>query len=206
MKSGGGQRAAIAPRRFYHTRWTCYRSGIRYGMNRVMLDVVARSWQRMISVSCCFAAAVSILAAATGPKIPSDLWGTWKIVRIIPTTTISCESRAKILGTELEYSADVFRWTDVIVSRPKAVTRIVRAAEFAHDNSGGGANDSHVTFKQLGIEAGQVELVRIAHPAGNITGGTIEIPGDQVLLEDRDTAILSVCNVYYEAKRIEAPH
>ncbi|HLJ83038.1 MAG TPA: hypothetical protein VKT51_02530 [Candidatus Eremiobacteraceae bacterium] len=110
------------------------------------------------------------------------------------------------MGTVLEYSASDFRWNAVVVSHPKSVTRMIHAAEFERDNSGTGANDSRVTFKQLGIRRDQVEMVRIEHPDANITGGTVEIPGDQVLLTDRDTIIFAACNVYYEAKRVEPPH
>ena len=42
---------------------------------------------------------------------------------------------------------------------------------------------------------------RQGHEPANITGATIEIPGDDVLIKDKNTIIFSVCNVYYEARR-----
>lgn len=64
--------------------------------------------------------------------------------------------------------------------------------------------DSQVDFKQLGITAPKVTIVSIDHPDAEITGGTVEIPGDTILLDDKARIIISVCNVYFEAVRTSA--
>jgi hypothetical protein len=136
--------------------------------------------------------------------IPKELWGTWTIRREVPTTTISCwgeKEAKKLIGTEIEYSAQLFRWDKVTVNNPTAEKTTISAQQFHDENSGGGANDSQVTFQQLGIKEGKVVQVVIRHPPASITGATIEIPGDSVLLKDKDTITFSVCNVYFEAHR-----
>src|SRR5262249_27890669 len=106
-----------------------------------------------------------------------------------------------LLGTEIEYSAESFRWKDVVIDHPVAETKLITAKEFHDDNSGQGAKSSQVTFHRLGITAEQATQVSIEHPAADITGETIEIPGDSVLIKDQNTIIFSVCNVYFEARR-----
>jgi hypothetical protein len=44
--------------------------------------------------------------------------------------------------------------------------------------------------------------VSIEHPPAEITRATTEIPGDLLLLKNRNTIVFSVCNVYFEAKRL----
>ena len=74
--------------------------------------------------------------------------------------------------------------------------------QFREEYSGQGAHNSQASFRQLGITTAKVKQVTIKHPPADITGGTTEIPGDVVLLKDHSTIILSVCNVYFEAKRL----
>lgn len=148
--------------------------------------------------------AVAATGAIPGKAIPQELWGTWIVRRDIPTRTISCWDEAqakKLIGTEIEYSAEVFRWRDAVTKNPTAKVITVTAKQFHDENSGGGANDSQVDFKQLGIRADSVTEIEIDHPDANITGATIEIPGDDVLLKDNNTIIFSVCSVYFEADR-----
>jgi hypothetical protein len=62
-----------------------------------------------------------------GQTIPEQIWGKWLVTRQIPTTTISCWGTAEaktLLGTEIEYSAEVFRWKDVVTTRPVAEARL----------------------------------------------------------------------------------
>lgn len=138
--------------------------------------------------------------------IPKELWGIWTVQRDIPTTTISCwgeEDARKLIGTQIEYSPRLFRWSDVATRDPIAKVTIVTAQQF-HDENSGGESDSQVTFKQLGIKSSSVTEVAINHPPANITGATIEIPGDDVLIKARDKIVFSVCNVYFEADRVIA--
>jgi hypothetical protein len=142
------------------------------------------------------------LVSAQG--VPKELWGTWTVRRVVPATAVSCwnEKQAKkLVGTELEYSADLFRWDKIVTNHPTAEVTTVSAEQFAKDNSGMGANSSQVTFEQIGIAAKEATQVLIAHPRANVTGTTIEIPGDAVLIKDQNTVIFSVCNVYFEAVR-----
>ena len=140
-----------------------------------------------------------------GQTIPRQIWGKWVVTRQIPTTTISCRSAAEaktLLGTEIEYSAELFRWKDVVTTHPVAEVRIVNAEQFHDDNSGKGSNSSQIAFRQLGIKAKQAMLISIHHPPAEITGGTIEIPGDEVLVKNKGTIVFAACNVYFEAKRV----
>ena len=137
--------------------------------------------------------------------IPKEIWGRWVVSREIPTTTISCWSETdakKLIGTELEYSREVFRWKDLVTSHPVAETRMISAEQFHSENSGKGSNSSQITFDQLGIQANQAMQISIHHSPAEITGATIEIPGDDVLVKGKDTIIVVACNVYFEAKRV----
>jgi len=140
-------------------------------------------------------------ATTSAQSAPSEVYG-----KILPARTISCwgdkEART-IIGTEIEYSPSYFRWKDVIVKNPKATARTVTADQY-HDENSGGSSNSSVTFQQLGIAAKQTTLITIEHSPGEVTGATTEIPGDQVLVKDKDTIVFSVCNVYFEARRISA--
>jgi hypothetical protein len=151
------------------------------------------------------AASLTLLATAQAQTVPEQIWGKWVVSRKFPTTTISCwgEAEAKtLLGTEIEYSAESFRWKDVVTTHPDAEARMVSAEQFHDDNSGKGSNSSQITFSQLGIKAKQAMLISIHHSPAKITGGTIEIPGDEVLVKNKDAIVFSACNVYFEAKRV----
>jgi hypothetical protein len=56
------------------------------------------------------------------------------------------------------------------------------------------------TFKALGIRSARTTEIKIEHPPIDITGGTIEIPGD-VLIKDARTIVFPVCGVFFEAVR-----
>jgi hypothetical protein len=149
---------------------------------------------------------ITLWLASTAPAqtIPQALWGKWIVKRALPTRTISCWDEQKIkklIGTELEYSSGLFRWGKVVTKNPSMKTTTITASQFHDEYSGGGANDSQVTFQQLEIKEAKIIQVEIKHPAASITGATIEIPGDRVLLKDQNTIVFSVCNVYFEAKR-----
>jgi hypothetical protein len=151
--------------------------------------------------------AIQTNPAVTTPAhmIPQQLWGKWVVTREIPTTTISCWGSAEaktLLGTEIEYSKALFRWKNVVTEHPVAESTVVSAEQFYDDNSGQGSNSSQVAFRQLGIKASKATQILIHHPPAAITGNTIEIPGDEVLLESKNTIIFSACNVYFEAKRV----
>ena len=145
---------------------------------------------------------------APAQPIPRTLWGKWIVRHQLPTKTISCwgEKEAEMLiGTQLEYSSDVFRWHKTVTKNPATETITLTAKQFHDENSGGGTNSSQVTLQQLGIKGESVVQIVIRHPAASITGATVEIPGDSVLLKSQDTIVFSVCNVYFEATRSSPP-
>lgn len=151
--------------------------------------------------------ALVLLAAsvAAAQNIPRELVGKWTIRRVIPTRTISCWAgiEAKgIIGSEVEYMAHSFRWNRVIVRHPKIEVRSVTAEQFERENSSPNANGSQVSFRQLGITVPETKQVSIDHEPAQITRATAEIPGDLVWLKSRNTIVLSVCNVFFEARRL----
>jgi hypothetical protein len=131
--------------------------------------------------------------------------GKWIVTRIIPTRTIACWDDAEartLLRTEIEYSQRFFRWKSIVTKVPVVSTAVVTAQQFHDENSGRGANSSQVTFSELGITADRATEITIQHPPANITGETVEIPGDKVLVKSTTLLVFAVCNVYFEAKRI----
>src|SRR6266446_3114041 len=114
---------------------------------------------------------LAFVATSSAQAIPKELWGRWIVRRELPTTTISCwgasEAR-KLIGTELECSAELFRWKDVTTKHPSAEIKVVGAEQFHADNSGMGTNSSQVTFAQLGIRRKQATAVTIQHPEASL--------------------------------------
>jgi len=144
---------------------------------------------------------IAFIAAAQ--DIPKELRGKWRVRRMLPANTISCfddKEARKLIGTEIEYTADSFRWKDRFISHPSVNTSIVTADEFRNEFTGSYFAD----FRSLGIRATQATQIQIGHPAANITGGSIEIPGDEVFIKDRNTIVFAVCGTYFEGKRESA--
>jgi hypothetical protein len=147
---------------------------------------------------------LGLLRTTPAQSIPKELWGRWVVRKEVPTTAIACwgeEQAERLIGTEVEYSAGSFRWREVVTKNPTAEITTLTAKQFHDENSGRGTNSSQITFEQLGINSGKVTQVIIHHPAANITKATVEIPGDSVLIKDKNTIIFSVCSVYFEAER-----
>jgi hypothetical protein len=138
-------------------------------------------------------------------NIPQELVGKWVIQRELPTRTISCwgekESKA-VIGTEITYTTDSFQWKHLVVKQLALKVAVVTAEQFQTDNSSPSANGSQVSFRQLGIRTPKVKQITINHPPVDFTGATTEMPGDVVLLKNHDIIVLSVCNAYFEAKRL----
>jgi len=159
--------------------------------------------QSAVATGAQLAPAATASAEAAG-AIPHELIGRWTVIRTLPTKTISCwgEAEAKtVIGTEIIYTADALQWKDAVAKDPKVTRNVITARNFALNNSGGGANDSNVSFKQLGITAARATQVTIEHPDATVTGSTTEIPGDSVLLRDATHIVFSVCNLYFLAER-----
>lgn len=146
-----------------------------------------------------------VCSALTAQNIPKELIGKWAIQRELPTRTISCwgEKEAKaIIGSEIGYTADSFTWKHIVVKHPTVAIAVVSAEQFQRENSSPSVNGSQISFRQLGIDAPEMKQVSISHEPAEITGATTEIPGDVVLLKNRNAIVFSVCNVYFEAKRL----
>jgi hypothetical protein len=140
-------------------------------------------------------------------NVPQELVGKWVIQRELPTRTISCwgEKEAKaIIGTVIEYTVDSLRWKHVVVKHPTVAVAVVSAEQFQRDNSSPSVNGSQVSFRQLGIDALEMKQVSINHAPAKITSATTEIPGDDVLLKNRNAIVFSICNIYFEAKRVHS--
>jgi hypothetical protein len=143
----------------------------------------------------------SMLAAQT---IPSELIGKWVIQRELPARTISCWSEKeaqKLIGTQIEYTADSLSWNHIVVKHPTVEVKVFNTEQYEREYSSPSANGSQVSFRQLGITAPEVKQVTINHAPANITTATNEIPGDVVLLKSHNAIVFSVCNVYFEANR-----
>ena len=148
-------------------------------------------------------------AAKPGNPMPREILGAWTIRRQLPTQTVACWDKKQaqaLIGTELEYKPDSLRWKTTTVRYVNSTVTAVKAQDFAADNSG---SQSYVTFKVLGIAAPEVEQIAIEHPDVTIDdgskGGTMEMPGDTVLVKSPNALVFAVCNVYFEADRPQKP-
>jgi uncharacterized protein len=138
-------------------------------------------------------------------KIPQELLGKWIVRKAVPTDTIGCldnKQAEALVGTEIEYRADSFRWKTTNVQSSGSSSNMIGAQDFAQINSGSG---SHVDFNRLGIAASAVKQITINHPEVKVAelaeSGSTAVPGESVLVEGPNTIILEVCNTYFEARR-----
>lgn len=137
--------------------------------------------------------------------IPKELWGRWRINRILPTQTISCwgqERAVQLLGTEIEYGAHLLKWKTTQAAHADAEVREFTAEQFRTEYSSPSVSGSQVSFRELGIRATRVRRILIKHEPEDLTGGTIEIPGDEVFLKRKNVIVFAVCNVYFEASKL----
>lgn len=156
-----------------------------------------------------FVTLAALVGTGIAQTIPSELFGRWVVRRELQTSTISCwgETEAKtIIGTEIEYAADSFRWKDKLAKHPTAKVAVVTARQFHDENSGRGANSSQVTLRELGVKAGTAKHILIDHSgtASGLPNEPMEMPGDDVLVKNNRTIIFSMCNLYFEAERVTA--
>jgi uncharacterized protein len=138
-------------------------------------------------------------------QIPQELLGKWIIRKVLPTDTAGCldnKQAQTLVGSEIEYRADSFRWKNTTVRSSGISTNLIAAQEFAQTNSG---SRSRVDFNQLGIAASAVKQIIISHPDVTIAelsqNGSGAVPGESVLVEAPHTVIIEICNTYFEARR-----
>ena len=151
-------------------------------------------------VTCAMMIAPGLLGAAE--PLPPELTGSWRILRILPTRNVTCwdEKQARtVLGTTLSYSPSVMLWRSREFRLQGIDTRELTADEFLQET---GHGQYYADFAQLGIHRKSVTEVTLKHKDADITGSSVEMPGDNVLLAGRNRIIVSACNVCYEAVRI----
>jgi len=110
-----------------------------------------------------------------------------------------------LIGTEIRYEAHAFRWEQQRFESPDVIVEQLTGEEFHDQNSGGGAADSQVTLRELGIVTPEVTQISLSHPDTN-GEATNEIPGDRVFIKARNVVVFSVCNVWFEAKMVPEPN
>ena len=139
--------------------------------------------------------------AAHAQSLPSQLAGSWKITRVLPTHNSACWDATQaqpLLGSTLYYSSTAMRWRGGEVPLQGITMRMLSGAQFKKENAGdSGAAD----FVQLGIHSGSVLEVDMQHEDADITGATTEVPGDSVLIAGPNRIVVSACGVFFEARR-----
>jgi hypothetical protein len=153
--------------------------------------------------TCSFLAATLCVASLTlaAEPLPSGLAGTWKITRVLESTSGACWDAAKaqpLVGSTLVYRDDLMRWRGGEVPLQDVVTRSVTAEDFRKENSNLGTPPG---FAELGIHAQRVTEVDLQHEDADITGTTTEVPGDSVLIVSPNRIVVSACGVFFEATR-----
>ena len=149
-----------------------------------------------------------VLFASSGlgaESLPSQLQGSWRIVKLLPTTNAACwtkEQAAPLIGSTLVYAPKMMTWKGGEVPLLGVSTRLVDAedlkSEFSHDTK-------PADFTQLQIQKDRVLEVNLQHEDADITGASTEVPGDSVLLAATNRIVGSVCGVYFEATRVTVP-
>ncbi|SFS02675.1 hypothetical protein SAMN05421771_0701 [Granulicella pectinivorans] len=146
-------------------------------------------------------AAGAVLSAQE--SMPSQMMGSWKIVRTLPTKTPGCWDGAKdLVGSTLTYSPRAMRWRGGSVPLTGVVTRSLTNETFQQESES--AFGAPLTLADLRIMSPKVMEVDLQHEDADVTGATTEVPGDSVLLVGRNTIVVSACGTYFEATRVAA--
>lgn len=158
---------------------------------------------RLLKTTSILSAALLLSSTATLPaeQLPSRLQGTWRIIKVLPTTNVACWEKgqaAPLLGSTLTYRDDSLRWRGGSVPLQEITTRTLTDDVFQKENRG---SDSPASFAQLGIRSRTVTEVDLQHEDADITGVTTEVPGDSVLLAGPNRIVVSACGVFFEATR-----
>jgi hypothetical protein len=155
-------------------------------------------WGTTARTAACIALVATTMAATTSSEsLPSQLAGTWRITRVLPTKNTACwsdEQARPLVGSTLTYRANAMRWRGGQVPLEDINTRQVTDREFRKENAG-------ADFEQLGIHSPKVLEVDLQHEDADITGASTEVPGDSVLLAGPGRIVVSACGVYFEAMR-----
>ena len=142
-------------------------------------------------------------AAHAQERLPPQVAGTWRIVRILPVRANACWSEKDaqpLVGSLLQYSPHEMRWRGGAVPLTGITTRSVSSGDLADETSAG--SGPALTLADLGIRSRGVLEVNMQHDDADITGSTTEVPGDSVLLAGPGRIVVSACGVYMEAHRV----
>lgn len=157
---------------------------------------------KTVRTALCAALMATAMAATTSAEpLPSELAGTWKITRVLPTKNTACwssEQAQPLVGSTLTYGSSAMRWRGGVVPLEGITTREVTEKEFREENSGA---EGSADFTQLGIHSHTVLEVDMQHEDADITGASTEVPGDSILLVGPGRIVVSACGVYFEATR-----
>jgi len=159
-------------------------------------------WQTRTLIVCTIATAVAACPAET---LPSQLQGSWRIAKLIPTTNQGCWDQARaqfLVGTTLTYSQKTMRWQGGDIPLTGIISRIINDNDLKSEFDG---DPKPADFSQLQIKDPLVQEINLQHEDADITGASTEVPGDSVLLAGPNRLIGSACGVYFEAQRIPAP-
>jgi hypothetical protein len=129
--------------------------------------------------------------------MPASIVGTWRIVRILPTSNPQCwdADRARtLLGTTLKYRSRAMTWQGGEVEIPEALSRELSKRKFQ--------DEYKVDLAELGIRTEPVTEIDLQHEDADITGATTEVPGDTIVLAGPGRIVVSACGVFYEAVRV----
>jgi hypothetical protein len=147
--------------------------------------------------------------ATSAAQVPAELIGKWRVARELRTNNITCwddKQAHTLIGTEIEYGKDSLQWgkTHLKVQHVRKAT--FDAEQFLREYSGSGGG---VRFHDLGVVTPTVNVLQIQHAdiewKDSNGNAQYEIPGDWALLRDRNSIVISVCSVYFEAQRV-TPH
>lgn len=151
------------------------------------------------------ATALCCATAHAQEPLPPQLAGSWRIVRILPSTNQPCwnaDQAKSMLGTTLTYRSRSMRWRGGQVPLIGITTRTVTPQDFAHDYPGLG--ETKLENITLQVPPKGLTEVNLQHEDMDITGSTTEVPGDSVLLVAPSRIVVSACGVFYEATRLPA--
>lgn len=140
------------------------------------------------------AAACFLGHAAHAQAIPAGLLGSWKIVKMLPTSNPRCWDAARaqtLVDTTLRYGPGKLSWHGGSYAIAETFSRTLSLRKFQ--------DEYKVDLAALGIRALSVQEIDLQHEDADITGATTEVPGDTVLLAGPGRIVVSACGVFYSA-------
>ena len=139
-------------------------------------------------------------AALPQEPFPTQIAGSWKITRTLPTTNHGCWDKAPtLLGTTLTYRPASMRWKGGLVPLNGVATRTLTQDVFAKESAT--TYGAPLNLTDLNITTPRVLEIDRQHEDADITGSTTEVPGDTILYVNKNTIVISACGTYFQATR-----